>query len=165
MAPDIARIVPSPRRWCAVAAAVLLASGCALATNSQSPGRQQITSAAPAGLGRVLVDDHGRTLYLFAADPPNLSTCFGACASLWPPVTTQGRPTAAGGARPGMMITIGRSDGPPQIVYAGHPLYYYQGDTGPGDAKGQGITQFGAPWFAITTQGQIQATGSAHGGF
>ncbi|MVZ99094.1 hypothetical protein F8568_001555 [Actinomadura sp. LD22] len=142
-----------------------MAAGCAFATNSQDPGRQQVTSAPVHRLGPILVDDKGRTLYLFASDPPNRSTCFGACASIWPPATTQGRPGTSGGARPGMLTTIARSDGPRQLVYAGHPLYYYQADTGRGDAEGQGITQFGAPWFALTPQGQIQTTGSAHGGF
>ncbi|KAB2381653.1 hypothetical protein F9B16_15560 [Actinomadura montaniterrae] len=142
-----------------------MASGCAFATNSQDPGRQQVTSAAVPKLGRIIVDDKGRTLYLFAADPPNRSTCFGACASIWPPATTQGRPGTSGGTQAAMLTTIARSDGPRQLVYAGHPLYYYQADTGRGDAQGQGITQFGAPWFALTPQGRIQTTGSAHGGF
>ncbi|MER6809740.1 hypothetical protein ABT299_10705 [Spirillospora sp. NPDC000708] len=165
MAPDTSRARTAPPRWSAVAAAGLLAAGCAFATNSQDPGRQQVTSAAVPKLGPVLVDGKGRTLYVFAADPPNRSTCSGACASIWPPATSQGRPGTSGGAQPDMLTTIARSDGPRQIVYAGHPLYYYQADTGRGDAQGQGITQFGSPWFALTPQGQIQTTGSAHGGY
>jgi predicted lipoprotein with Yx(FWY)xxD motif len=164
VAPDTSRARTVSPRWSAVAAAGLLAAGCAFATNSQDPGRQQVTSAAVPKLGPVLVDGKGRTMYVFAADPPNRSTCFGACASIWPPATSQGRPGTSGGAQPGMLTTIARSDGPRQIVYAGHPLYYYQADTGRGDAQGQGITQFGSPWFALTPQGQIQTTGSAHGG-
>lgn len=168
MAPDPLRSRPassSPRWWSAVAVAGLLAAGCSFATNSQHPGRLQISSSDVPRLGRILVDGRGRTLYLFVADPPNRSTCFGACASIWPPVTTQGRPTVAGGAQAGMVTTLARPDGPSQIVYAGHPLYYYQADTGRGDTYGQGITQFGSLWFAVTPQGQIQTTGSAHGGF
>ncbi|QKG23247.1 COG4315 family predicted lipoprotein [Actinomadura verrucosospora] len=161
MAPD----APRPWRWPAVAAAGLLATGCAFATNSQHPGRLRLTSATVPELGQVLVDGKGRTLYLFAADPPNRSTCFGACASIWPPVTTQGRPGTSGGVQPGLLTTVARSDGPRQIVYAGHPLYYYQADTGSGEAQGQGITQFGSPWFALTPQGQIKTTGSADGRF
>lgn len=149
--------------WSAAVLGIVLTAGCAFATNSRNPGRQQISSAAVPGIGRIVVDDRGRTLYLFAVDPPNRSTCFGACASVWPPATTQGRPGAAGGARAGMLTTIARSDGPRQLVYAGHPLYYYQADTGRGAAHGQGITQFGAPWFAVTPLGQIETTGIAHG--
>lgn len=159
------RTAPALRGWSAVAVGGLLAAGCAFATNSQHPGRQQLSSEAVRGLGRIVVDDKGRTLYMFSADPPNRSTCFGACASVWPPATTQGRPGATGGVQPSLLTTVSRTDGPRQLVYAGHPLYYYQADTKRGDTHGQGITQFGAPWFAISPQGQIQATGSAHGGF
>ncbi|WP_211245586.1 COG4315 family predicted lipoprotein [Actinomadura oligospora] len=144
-------------------AGVLLAAACSFATNSRHPGHQRLSTAAVPPLGRIIVDDKGRTLYLFVADPPNRSSCFGACASIWPPATTQGRPGASGGAQAGLLTTIARPDGPRQLVYAGHPLYYYQADTGRGDTHGQGITQFGAPWFAVSPQGQIQATGSAHG--
>jgi predicted lipoprotein with Yx(FWY)xxD motif len=160
----VARWSGAVARWSAVPA-VLLAAGCAFATYSQDPGRMRITSAALPKLGRIVVDDRGRTLYMFASDPPNRSGCFGACASIWPPATTSGRPEAAGGTRAGLLTTIARPDGPRQLVYAGHPLYYYQADTGRGDAHGQAITQFGAPWFAVTPGGQVQiTTGSAHGG-
>ncbi|GAA2262847.1 hypothetical protein GCM10010402_17990 [Actinomadura luteofluorescens] len=166
-APDAlrSRAISSSRWRAAIAVAGLLAAGCTFATNSQHPGRLQLSTADLPNLGRVLVNGKGRTLYLFIADPPNASTCFGACASIWPPVTTQGRPTVADGAQAGMVTMLARPDGPSQIVYAGHPLYYYQGDTGRGDTYGQGITQFGALWFAVSPQGQIQTTGSAHGGF
>ncbi|RMI36101.1 hypothetical protein EBO15_39575 [Actinomadura harenae] len=141
-----------------------MATGCAFATNTRHPGRRHLSTASARGLGQIIVDGGGRTLYLFAADPPNRSTCFGACASVWPPATTQGPPGATGGAQADLLTTIARPDGPRQLVYGGHPLYYYQADTGRGDTRGQGITQFGAPWFAVTPQGQIQATGSAYGG-
>ncbi|WP_329521007.1 COG4315 family predicted lipoprotein [Spirillospora sp. NBC_01491] len=137
-----------------VPVAALAVAGCATATNSQNPGRMQIRSDQAPPLGQVLVNETGRTLYLFVADPPNQSTCSGACASIWPPATTQGPPRAAGGAQTAEITTIARSDGPRQLVYAGHPLYYYQADTGRGDTRGQGLTQFGAGWYAISPQGQ-----------
>lgn len=132
----------------ALAAAAALA-GCAGATNSLNPGRETLGLRPVAGLGRVLVDGSGRTLYLFAKDPAGESSCHGACASLWPPVRTEGAPRAGAGVAQRRLGTIHRGDGPPQVTYDGEPLYYYQADTEPGDAYGQGIDQFGARWFAI----------------
>ncbi|MBB6399950.1 putative lipoprotein with Yx(FWY)xxD motif [Actinomadura coerulea] len=145
----------------AVAAAAL--AGCATATNSQNPGRMQISTAQAPHLGQILVNKTGRTLYLFVADPPNQSTCSGACASIWPPATTEGAPTTAGSAQRSQVATISRSDGPPQIVYGGHPLYYYQADTGRGDTLGEALTQFGAEWYAVSPQGQQVESGTSAG--
>lgn len=39
-----------------------------------------------------------------------------------------------------------RTDGTKQVTYGGHPLYYYLGDTAPGQTKGQGV---GGVWFLI----------------
>src|SRR6476646_1030568 len=87
-------------------------------------------------LGRLLVDANGRTLYLFEKDKGATSSCTGACASIWPPLT-------AGTA------TTKRSDGKKEITYAGHPLYTYAGDQKPGDVAGQGLDQFGAEWYVL----------------
>jgi predicted lipoprotein with Yx(FWY)xxD motif len=53
-----------------------------------------------------------------------------------------------------------RSDGKPQVTYNGHPLYLYQGDGNPGDTNGQGITAFGAAWYALSPAGN-QLTGQS----
>jgi predicted lipoprotein with Yx(FWY)xxD motif len=105
-------------------------------------------------LGPVLVDEDGQTLYEFAADPPGRSTCYGACASIWPPVTTEAPPVAAPGVPKNKLSTITRRSGRTQLAYNGQPLYYYQADTEAGDAYGQGLDQFGAPWFAVSLRGR-----------
>lgn len=103
-------------------------------------------------LGRILVDANGRTLYLFEKDKGAASTCNGACASIWPPLT-------AGKAKAGARVTAAdlgttkRSDGKTEITYAGHPLYTYAGDQKPGDVAGQGLDQFGAEWYALGPDG------------
>ncbi|MEU4824415.1 hypothetical protein AB0H37_21330 [Actinomadura sp. NPDC023710] len=150
-------------RLLAASLAATALAGCTTATNSQNPGRTQISSAQVPHLGQILVNGTGRTLYLFVADPPNQSTCSGACASIWPPATTQGAPTTAGSAQQSQIASISRSDGPPQIVYGGHPLYYYQADTGRGDTHGQALTQFGAEWYAVSPQGQQVQSGTSAG--
>src|SRR4051812_44939031 len=51
-------------------------------------------------LGTALVDARGRTLYLFESDHGATSRCYGACASVWPPLTTESKPAAGAGASP-----------------------------------------------------------------
>lgn len=135
--------------------AAFSAVGCATATNSLHPERETVKSANVPSVGRALVDDKGKTLYLFLGDSRNDSSCYGACASVWPPVLTAGRPTAEGGSMAGKLSTYRRDDGGTQVTYEGHPLYYYQADTGAGDAYGQGVNQFGAEWYAISPAGKV----------
>ena len=126
-----------------------------------------ITTKTSSG-GSFLTNSAGRAIYLFMADSTGKSTCDGACAAAWPPVIAAGQPTAAGGAQASDLGTITRSDGTKQVTYDGHPLYYFQGDTGPGTDKGQGIDGFGAKWWlvapsgsSITTAVTISGSGSA----
>src|SRR5256885_12464823 len=68
-------------------------------------------SVQASSLGQILVDGNGKTLYLFEADTSAQSTCSGACAQAWPPVTTSGAPQTARGAAPALLGTSARSDG------------------------------------------------------
>jgi predicted lipoprotein with Yx(FWY)xxD motif len=110
-------------------------------------------STARTSLGTVLVDSHGRTLYLFKADKGTESACSGACASAWPPLRVIGKPTVGDGATASKLGTTQRSDGKPEVTYNGHPLYTYIGDSKPGDVNGQGLTAFGGAWFALSPSG------------
>lgn len=148
-----------------LATTALLAAGCAEATNSLHPSRQKVAVAHNPDLGNVLVDDNGRTVYLFVQDPPNHTSCYDACASIWPPVTTAGPPTAGTGVPAAELTTIDRRDGGRQVAYNGHPLYYYQADREPGDAYGEGLNQFGAEWYALSSAGQqVEPKGGQSGG-
>ncbi len=93
------------------------------------------------------------TVYLFEGDTGSASTCSGACASAWPPVTTKGTPTAAGSATAADLATITRSDGTKQLTYKGHPLYYFVQDKDSSDAYGQGAKAFGASWYVLAPSG------------
>jgi predicted lipoprotein with Yx(FWY)xxD motif len=115
---------------------------------------------ATTGLGMILVDSSGRTIYLFKKDSGTRSACSGACASAWPPVRANGKPSVGGGANASLVGTTTRSDGTPQVTYNGHPLYLYQGDQKPGDTTGQGSTGFGAAWWVLSPAGN-QVTGQA----
>jgi len=103
--------------------------------------------------GMALVDEEGKTLYLWEADKNGTSTCSGACAAAWPPVTTSGPPQAGSGVDKALLSTVKRSDGTEQVTYNGHPLYYYVGDTHSGTFTGQGSDQFGAKWWLIAPSG------------
>jgi predicted lipoprotein with Yx(FWY)xxD motif len=95
------------------------------------------------------------TVYLFEGDKGAASSCTGACASVWPPVT--GKPAAAGGAMSPNLGTITRPDGNTQVTYKGHPLYFYVKDVKDGDAGdtyGEAIKSFGADWYVLAPSGK-----------
>jgi predicted lipoprotein with Yx(FWY)xxD motif len=113
---------------------VAVGDGSALGFGSGSSGAAvsapTTVTTADTGLGRLLTDGRGRVLYLFEGDKPGVSNCAGACASVWPPLTTTSSPHPAGNAIAGQLGTLRRSDGTTQVTYHGHPLYRYVGDTG-----------------------------------
>ena len=94
-----------------------------------------------------------RTAYLFEKDTGTASTCSGACADAWPPLTTSGSPTAGGAAKASLLGTTKRADGRMEVTYAGHPLYYFAGDMAPGDTNGEGVDHFGAEWYMVSPSG------------
>jgi predicted lipoprotein with Yx(FWY)xxD motif len=150
----------------ALAALALLAAACSggssgggLYGGAPTPTTAR-SAAAPVDLrssklGRILVDGQGRTLYLFEADKAGKSTCNGACASAWPPYLSPGALQAGTGVTGSLLGTTVRVDdgGGTQVTYHGHPLYYYAGDSEPGDTNGQGLDQFGAKWYVVGPNG------------
>jgi predicted lipoprotein with Yx(FWY)xxD motif len=95
---------------------------------------------------------------MWTKDSMNASACSGACASAWPPVTATGALTAAGGVNKADLSTFARSDGTKQVAYDGHPLYYFVGDSKPGEISGQGSDGFGAKWWLVNTAGTAITT-------
>jgi predicted lipoprotein with Yx(FWY)xxD motif len=150
--------------------AALAIAACGGGSNTPRPpktpsGRSATVGLESAGsLGKLLVDSRGRTLYLFRKDAGGRSSCVAACASAWPPARTQGRPLVGTGLSPGKLTTTARSDGAPQVLYNGHPLYRYTGDAKPGDTNGQRLTAFGAAWFAVSGAGQVISRPAAKSG-
>jgi len=117
--------------------------------------------ASSSGLGKFLVDSRGRTLYLFQKDSGTRSACTGACAASWPPLRASGKPVVGSGVTASKVTTAARSDGAPQVVYDGHPLYLFSGDKNPGDTNGQGVTAFGAAWYALSPAGATVTGGGS----
>jgi predicted lipoprotein with Yx(FWY)xxD motif len=106
-----------------------------------------VDAANSATFGMVLTGPNGMTLYTHAGDSATSSTCTGACATAWPPLTSTGQPTAGTGVT-GKLGTLTRADGTIQVTYAGLPLYYWQGDSKAGDVTGDGVNG-----FAVATVG------------
>jgi len=131
----------------------------ALAVSSGSAKKTSIgggnsVSVKQTPLGGILVGAGGRTLYLFRADKPNVSTLSRAGLVVWPAFTTTGTPQAASGARAADIGTIARSGGKHQVTYGGHPLYYFVGDRQAGSTNGQGLLEFGAKWYVVSPGGK-----------
>ena len=141
-------------------AAVALATGIGVAA-AGSGGGNGPAAAAPASpvgvtttnLGEFLVDSQGRALYLFEKDTGTTSTCYSACAAIWPPLTTTAPPQAATGVVAAKLGTTTRTGGQSEVTYDGHPLYYYAADTRPGQTQGQDLNQFGGTWHLVAPAG------------
>jgi predicted lipoprotein with Yx(FWY)xxD motif len=128
-----------------------IAAGVALAGGPPAGTRVQIAKSA---LGRILVDGKGITLYDFVKDKGTTSACYGACAALWPPLLTHGNPVAGPGVHASLLGTTKRKDGKLEVTYGGHPLYYFVSDRKPGQTTGQGVNQFGGPWWVLSATGK-----------
>jgi predicted lipoprotein with Yx(FWY)xxD motif len=123
-------------------------------TTADSGGEVETIKTAKGEHGTYLVADSGKAVYLWEKDTGTTSMCTGACATAWPPVTTSGPAKAEDGANAAMLGTTKRADGTTQVTYNGHPLYYFQGDTAPGQTNGQGSKGFGAGWYVLTPAGK-----------
>ena len=102
-------------------------------------------------LGQILVDGEGTTLYMFDTDErgAGASACTGGCLDAWPPLTTDGTPES-GESVTAELTTFERGDGSTQVAAGGWPLYYWQGDSSPGDATGQGVNDV---WWVLRPDG------------
>ena len=159
------------RRLTALAVAVMAVAVLAVigAVSADASGISAKTTGArvalkSTGLGRVLVDGRGRTLYLFEKDKRGKSACTGGCAAYWPPVITIGKPVAGQGVQAGMLGTSRRADGQLQVTYNRHPLYTFSLDKKAGQTKGEELSSFGAAWYVVSAKGVKVEKEAATGG-
>lgn len=148
-------------------AVVLLASACGddgSEADSTDAGSAQGNGAADTGtstlrveshadLGAILTDADGYTLYVFTADGRNQSSCADDCAEIWSPLTATAEAVAGAGLDEDLLSTFTREDGSTQVAIAGQPLYYFEPDSQPGEAKGQAVESFGGTWYAVSPEG------------
>ena len=134
-------------RWWVVSPAGTAGKGTTLTVHSTGDGN---AVAGPL--------QHGRTVYMLASDTRTHSTCTSGCAGVWPPLITTGKPHAGTGIDASLLTTLVRNNGTRQVVYAGHPLYYYSGDSQPGQDYGQCQTT-PANWYILKGNGTPDKTG------
>ena len=137
-----------------IAAAAFTSIAATYAFAHGTAARGTTVRVAKSRLGRILVDSRGVTLYDFVADKHGRSSCYGACEAYWPPLLTKAKPHAGTGVRASLLGTTKRKDGKLEVTYNRHPLYYFIGDRKPVQATGQGLNQFGAPWWALSPAGK-----------
>lgn len=164
----------------AIAAAVIL-TGCGgssnkAATTTGSSGSSSSVSAATkfstasvSGVGKVLVDGKGRTVYILTSGGHTNVPCTdkSGCTKLWPdlPLPAGTSAAAAGtGLKPSLLGTKKLSDGETYPTYNGWLMYEYAGDPGPGQDKGQGIKSFGGTWYVLSASGSPVTSGASGGG-
>jgi len=119
----------------------------------------EVKTGVVRGLGRVLVDGQGFTLYVFAPDKHSgTSKCYGSCANGWPPLVLPSgvnHAPAGSGVRPALLGVTKRTDGTTEVTYDRWPLYTWVVDSAPGDVTGQDLNSLGGKWYVITPQGRV----------
>jgi len=151
-------------RWRAVCLAVAVAASAAAAGCGSGPGgawasgvpRYEVLARVIPGLGKVITDGRGLTLYMYVPDQRGMSRCAGLCARRWPPIVLPrgvDRPRAGRGVRAALLGTVRRRDGALQETYNRWPLYLWQGDTAPGQATGQAEDM--GLWYAMAVTGVV----------
>jgi len=147
----------------AIAALALAVAGVAAAAAVTNPQSLRTLAAGSASgtltlhktkLGNVLATRRGMTLYLFKKDKSGRSSCYGQCATYWPPLIKNGKLTAGTGLEAKLLGTTKRKGGTRQVTYAGHPLYGFKLDKHAGEIEGQGKDFFGGKWFAVSAAGR-----------
>ena len=153
----------------------LVAAGCGgssatsqdgVAGASHSTSSVAVKTRTIKGLGAVLVNPAGRTLYVFMKDQHSRVTCTGSCASFWPPLKwkSASKPTAGGTAKSSLLGTDKNPSGGRVVTYAKWPLYTYVGDKSAGKATGEGLNLSGGKWYVISPKGTVIKHKQSSGG-
>ena len=139
-----------------LATALLISCGGTAAAPSPSPTPSPTPKptsvakiATDATFGKILVDQAGKTVYLWFKDVDENSQCYDACAAVWPPFLTEVKNIAGDGVTNGKLGVMTRKDGKLQVTYNAHPLYYFVRDSATTPTAGHGSTGFGALWVVV----------------
>ena len=128
--------------------------GSAPAIAGSAPVQVQV-QVEQSGLGTILTDQNGRTLYAFTHDKDGTSSCTGQCIATWPALAGRQGATAGAGVDSSLLSQTTQAEGTVQTAYNKWPLYYYAGDSGPGDVDGQDVD---GVWFALRPDGTLVRT-------
>jgi predicted lipoprotein with Yx(FWY)xxD motif len=141
---------------CAACMCLSCLAACGSGHPAQASPAWQVRVGQVRGLGTILTDGHGFTLYIYQPDHQGPSVCTGVCAVQWPPLDLPrgvSHPVAGPGVNPALLGTAPRAGGVLQITYNRWPLYLYQDDTAPGQATGQ-AEDMGA-WYTMSVSGNV----------
>ena len=117
-----------------------------------------VSTKSVPGVGTVLVNGKGQTLYMLTSEKGGKITCTATngCTKFWPEIDLPSGVTAAkagAGVQASLLGTVKGADGT-EVTYNGWPLYTFAGDSGAaGVAKGQGLTSFGGTWYVLNSSG------------
>jgi predicted lipoprotein with Yx(FWY)xxD motif len=136
---------------------------------SASPSAVIISAKSVLGVGTILVNGQGQTLYMLTSEKGGKITCTdnNGCTKIWPDTELPKGVTAAtagSGIRASLLGAVKSSDGSLYATYHGWPLYTYSGDSGPGQAQGEGITSFGGTWYVLNASGNPVTSGNVQSG-
>ncbi|HEX5299800.1 MAG TPA: hypothetical protein VFW50_22660 [Streptosporangiaceae bacterium] len=117
-----------------------------------------ISAKSVSGVGTVLVNGQGQTLYMLTSEKGGKITCTPAngCVQVWPETLLASgatTPKAGSGVQSSLLGTVKDTSGNLEVTYNHWPLYTFSGDSGAGVAKGQGLTSFGGTWYVLNGSG------------
>jgi predicted lipoprotein with Yx(FWY)xxD motif len=154
-------------RWGALACGVVLALGGygmaapAASAKASADSTATVKVAKVAGVGTVLVDAQGKSLYTHTNGTTDAG-CDATCIGAWPPllVTAGTKATGAKGVK-GLGVA---ADGQ-QVTLKGLPLYTFAGDSAPHTASGDGLDSFGGVWHVAKVKAAKKAKAKASSGY
>ena len=134
---------------------------------TSSSSAVSLSTKSVSGVGTVLVDGQGKTLYLLTSEKGGKVTCTAStgCTKFWPEITLPQGTTAATagtGVQSSLLGRVKDANGTLEVTYNGWPVYTFVGDSGPGVAHGQGQKSFGGTWYVLNASGNpVTGQGSA----
>ncbi|HEX9355522.1 MAG TPA: hypothetical protein VF933_17110 [Streptosporangiaceae bacterium] len=126
---------------------------------ASSAASATISAKSVPGVGTVLVNGQGQTLYMLTSEKGGKITCTQAngCTQAWPETLLANGTTTAkagGGVQSSLLGTVKDASGNLEVTYNHWRLYTFSGDSGPGVAKGQGLASFGGTWYVLNGSGK-----------
>jgi predicted lipoprotein with Yx(FWY)xxD motif len=143
----------SARVLAVLCAAVLAFALFGVAGAGAATKKTTVKVATVPGVGKVLVDRSGKTLYTLTDASGVAVECTDACLSAWPAATVSANAKVKA---PKSVKSLSITD-TNQIAWKDLPLYTFAGDTGPKVANGDGIVSFGGTWRVVKV-GKASAT-------
>jgi predicted lipoprotein with Yx(FWY)xxD motif len=124
----------------------------AITTAAPATGGEATVVVADSDLGQIVTAANGMTVYLFMPDAQGSPTCTDSCAQAWPPLTVDdaNQVTAGVGVDAALLGTAEHPTSGTQVTYNRSPLYFFSGDSAPGDTNGQGQ---GGVWYVLDPTG------------